>query len=143
MLDILQNNNFQAFIVGGCVRDSILGKLPNDWDICTDATPEKILQCFKQFKTIHSGQKHGTIGIIVNNTVYEITTFRIDSDYLDLRHPSRVFFTDSLKNDLSRRDFTINAMAYNEKDGLKDFFGGMDDINKQNIKCVGEPHKRF
>lgn len=143
LLNILEKNKFDVFIVGGCVRDSIIGTMPYDWDICTNATPEQILNCFKDYKTIQNGKKHGTIGIILADTVYEITTYRLDGEYLDLRRPSQVFFTDSLREDLSRRDFTINSLAYNEKDGLIDYFGGVDDILNKTIRCVGNANKRF
>lgn len=143
LLDILQKNKYEAYIVGGCVRDSIIGTIPYDWDICTNANPEQILSCFGEYKTIQNGKKHGTIGVILENKVYEITTYRLEGKYLDSRRPSEVFFTDSLQNDLSRRDFTINALAYNEKDGLKDFFDGIEDINIKNIRCVGDANIRF
>ncbi|MCH5296782.1 MAG: HD domain-containing protein [Ruminococcus sp.] len=143
ILSILYSNGFEAFVVGGCVRDTLLGKIPHDWDICTNAKPDEIKNCFKNFNTFDSGIKHGTISVVYNNEVYEITTYRIDGDYLDNRHPQNVTFTDDIKIDLSRRDFTINAMAYNEKDGLVDPFNGQADIVNKKIRCVRNADERF
>lgn len=129
--------------MGGCVRDSILGKIPNDWDITTNALPEQVLKCFSNYKIIATGLKHGTVTIIIDNEHFEVTTFRIDGKYTDNRRPDNVEFTGNLKDDLSRRDFTINAMAYNTKTGLVDFFGCKHDIENKIISCVGEPDTRF
>ncbi len=143
LLKSLQNNGFSAFVVGGCVRDSLIGIKPNDWDICTDATPEQMKKCFESFKTFDSGIKHGTISVVIDKEVFEVTTFRIDGEYSDNRHPKNVTFTSRLVEDLSRRDFTVNAMAYNDNDGLQDPFDGASDLEVGIIRCVGEPDIRF
>lgn len=143
ILDILYMNGYEGYIVGGCVRDSIMGRIPNDWDICTSAKPEIVLDIFKEFKVIPTGLKHGTVTIVINKKAFEVTTYRIDKEYLDGRRPSEVEFTNNLKEDLKRRDFTINAMAYNEKKGLIDYYNGILDIKNKIIKCVGNPTKRF
>lgn len=143
ILDILYMNGYEGYIVGGCVRDSIMGRIPNDWDICTSARPHIMLDIFKEFKVIPTGLKHGTVTIVINKKAFEVTTYRIDKEYLDGRRPSEVEFTNNLKEDLKRRDFTINAMAYNEKNGLVDYYNGMLDIKNKKIKCVGNPTKRF
>ncbi|QEK13598.1 CCA tRNA nucleotidyltransferase [Crassaminicella thermophila] len=145
ILTLLNNYGFDAYVVGGCVRDSLLRRKPQDWDICTNALPEEIIKIFKnhQIKFIETGRKHGTITIVFNNKHFEVTTYRIDGDYLDHRRPENVTFTLSLEKDLARRDFTINAMAYNHKKGLIDYFNGQNDLNKKIIKCVGEAKKRF
>lgn len=141
-LSILHNKGFEAYIVGGCVRDSIMGNFPSDWDITTSAKPDEIMSAFSGFRTIETGIKHGTVAVIIDKMQIEITTYRIDGDYSDKRHPDRVFFTDNLKYDLERRDFTINALAYNGQE-LVDLFGGINDIEKKIIRCVGDPHERF
>ena len=143
LLDRLNHKGFEAYVVGGCVRDSIMGIVPHDWDICTSATPDQMIEVFSDCKVIPTGLQHGTISVVINNVPYEITTYRIDGEYEDNRHPKNVEFVSDLKLDLMRRDFTINAMAYNEQDGLIDLFGGVDDINKHEIKCVGNPDDRF
>jgi len=143
IISTLENSGFEAFIVGGCVRDAILGRVPEDWDITTNAKPSQIKECFKGYNFIDNGEKHGTIGVIINKTVYEITTYRIDGEYCDCRHPEKVEFTDDITADLSRRDFTINAIAYNEKVGFVDPFNGISDISLKAIRCVGEPDERF
>lgn len=143
ILSKLNENGFEANIVGGCVRDILLGKEPHDWDICTDAMPEQIIECFNNYSIIDNGIKHGTVGVIIDKNVYEITTYRIDGEYNDCRHPNSVTFTDKLSYDLSRRDFTVNAMAFNPKDGLTDLFGGQADLKSGAIRCVGDPDKRF
>lgn len=135
--------SFDAYIVGGSVRDSILGKIPSDWDICTSALPDDITKIFSDYTVIPTGLKHGTVSIVIRNQMYEISTFRIDGDYSDKRHPDNVSFTDNLKVDLSRRDFTINAMAYSPSKGLIDPFDGARDIKDKIIRCVGIPDKRF
>lgn len=143
ILDKLNENGYEAYVVGGCVRDCLLGTKPDDWDICTNALPEQTMVVFDGFHVIPTGLKHGTVTVILNGEGYEITTYRIDGDYSDGRHPDSVSFTGNLKDDASRRDFTINAMSYSEKDGIKDFFGGMEDIKRGIIRCVGNPHDRF
>ena len=143
LLDRLNHKGFEAYVVGGCVRDSIMGIVPHDWDICTSATPDQMIEVFSDCKVIPTGLQHGTISVVIDNIPYEITTYRIDGEYEDNRHPKNVEFVSDLKLDLMRRDFTINAMAYNEQDGLIDLFGGVDDINKREIKCVGNPDDRF
>lgn len=137
----LENHGFEAFIVGGCVRDSIMKRKPNDWDITTNARPKDMMKIFK--KTIPTGVEHGTVTIMENNVAYEATTYRIDGQYLDMRHPEEVKFSKNIIDDLSRRDFTINAMAYNQKTGLVDSFDGIKDIEKKLIRCVGDPDQRF
>ena len=141
IITTLQENNYEAYAVGGCVRDSILGREPNDWDITTSASPEEVKALFH--RTIDTGIEHGTVTVMVDKTGYEVTTYRIDGKYEDGRHPTEVTFTRNLKEDLLRRDFTINAMAYNDADGLVDIFGGLEDIEKKVIRCVGDPRARF
>ncbi|MGG5459997.1 CCA tRNA nucleotidyltransferase [Clostridium sp. B9] len=141
ILDKFNENGFEAFIVGGCVRDSLLNKHPQDYDITTNALPEKIEELFD--KTIPTGIKHGTVTVLINKTPYEVTTYRIDGEYIDNRKPKDVQFVSNIEEDLSRRDFTINAMAYSPYIGFKDFFDGKGDIKRKLIKCVGEPDKRF
>lgn len=143
LLETLKYSNFEAYVVGGCVRDSILGLRPQDWDITTNATPDEIMQCFENHKLLTAGIKHGTVGVIIDDKVYEITTFRIDGDYTDNRHPETVTFSKNIENDLSRRDFTVNAMAYNQEKGLIDIYGGLEDLKYKAIRCVGDPDKRF
>ena len=143
ILDLLDKSGYEAYIVGGCVRDSLMNKEPHDWDICTSALPEQMEQVFKDFKIIPTGLKHGTLSIVIGDELYEVTTFRIDGEYEDNRHPKDVEFVSDIKLDLMRRDFTINAMAYNEKVGIVDLFGGQEDINNKVIKCVGNPDERF
>ena len=143
LIHTLQNNGHSAYIVGGCVRDSILGRTPHDWDICTSATPSEMLEIFKDKKIIETGLQHGTVTIVVNGEPYEITTYRIDGIYSDNRRPDTVTFTDKLVEDLRRRDFTINAMAYNDEEGLIDPFNGMEDIKYKKISCVGRAEDRF
>lgn len=141
IINTLINNGYEAYVVGGCVRDSILKKHPKDWDITTKAKPEEVINLFD--KVILTGLKHGTVTVIINKEGYEITTYRADGEYEDNRHPKEVMFVSCLKEDLARRDFTINAIAYNEKQGLVDYFGGMQDLNEKIIKTVGEPKARF
>lgn len=142
IINTLNDSGFEAYVVGGCVRDSILGMSPKDWDICTSATPDEMKACL-EFRTIDTGLKHGTITVVIDNDTYEVTTFRKDGDYSDNRHPDSVEFVLSLEEDLARRDFTINAMAYNETVGLIDKFGGLNDLNHKIISCVGNPDDRF
>lgn len=142
--DIIKNiekNGFEAFVVGGCVRDSILSNSAKDWDITTDALPNDIKNIFPH--TVDTGIKHGTITVVYNKQNFEITTYRIDGEYNDNRHPENVIFTTKLEEDLSRRDFTMNAIAYNQKKGYVDPFFGIDDIKYKTIKGVGNPDKRF
>ncbi len=141
-LNILNNNGFEAYIVGGCVRDSLLGGAPKDWDITTSARTDEISICFKEYRTINTGLKHGTVTVIIRGMQIEITTYRIDGSYTDNRHPDTVFFTDKIADDLQRRDFTINAMAYG-RNGIVDLFGGISDIESRVIRCVGDPDERF
>ena len=143
LIHTLQNNGHSAYIVGGCVRDSILGRTPHDYDICTSATPSEMLEIFKDKKIIETGLQHGTVTVVVNGEPYEITTYRIDGIYSDNRRPDTVIFTDKLVEDLRRRDFTINAMAYNDEEGLIDPFNGMEDIKYKKISCVGRAEDRF
>ncbi|HHV96544.1 MAG TPA: HD domain-containing protein [Clostridiaceae bacterium] len=142
-LSILINNGYEAYIVGGCVRDILLGKIPKDYDITTNALPQQIITLFKNYHIIDKGLKHGTVTVIIDGMPIEITTYRIDGKYSDNRHPDNVNFTGNLKEDLKRRDFTINAIAYNHNHGIVDYFGGRFDIEKRIIKCVGEPDRRF
>ncbi len=141
ILDTLHNAGFEAYVVGGCVRDSILSRKPMDFDITTSALPMEVKSLFK--RTIDTGIKHGTVTVMINKEGYEVTTYRVDGAYEDHRHPKDVTFTSNLLEDLKRRDFTINAMAYNDKDGLVDAFGGIEDLEKGIIRCVGDPMKRF
>lgn len=141
VIDTLTNANYKAYVVGGFLRDTIMGRLPMDYDVATSAKPEEIKALFE--KTLDIGIKHGTITVIYNNCSIEVTTFRIDGPYIDSRHPEKVFFTEDIIKDLSRRDFTINAIAYNTTKGLVDPFKGMDDIKDKIIRCVGEPNLRF
>lgn len=141
IIKILNDNGYEAYAVGGCVRDAILGKEPNDWDITTSALPEQVKELFH--KTIDTGIAHGTVTVMIDRVGYEVTTYRIDGEYEDGRHPKNVEFTGNLIEDLKRRDFTINAMAYNGRDGIVDAFDGISDINNRIIRCVGTPQDRF
>ncbi|MCR4675487.1 MAG: CCA tRNA nucleotidyltransferase [Lachnospiraceae bacterium] len=141
VLEQLQKNGFEAYVVGGCVRDSIMGRCPNDWDITTSALPEEVKTCFE--RTIDTGIVHGTVTVRMDGESYEVTTYRIDGKYEDGRHPTEVTFTPNLEEDLKRRDFTINAMAYNPTEGLVDLFGGVSDIERKMIRCVGDGMARF
>ena len=139
----LNNQGYEAFIVGGCVRDYLLGLTPHDTDICTNALPEQTKKCFEAYHTFDTGIKHGTISVVCGGEVYEITTYRIDGDYSDNRHPDSVSFTRNINEDLQRRDFTVNAMAYNAEYGLVDPYGGKNDLKDKIIRCVGNPDTRF
>lgn len=141
IIEILEAAGYEAYAVGGCVRDSILGREPNDWDITTSAKPEEIKSLFT--RTIDTGIKHGTVTVMLDKEGFEVTTYRIDGIYEDSRHPKEVTFTASLEEDLKRRDFTVNAMAYNERTGLVDIFGGLSDIEQGIIRCVGNAEERF
>lgn len=143
VLDTLNSNGFEAYIVGGCVRDFLLKRTPHDFDITTNAKPSEILEVFKNFHTIETGLKHGTVTVVVEKVPVEITTYRIDGTYSDGRHPDTVEYTSNLKDDLSRRDFTINAMAYDKNGNLVDEFLGLNDLNLKLIRCVGNPKNRF
>lgn len=141
ILNKLNENGYEAYVVGGCVRDMMLGREPGDWDITTSALPEQVKQVFR--RTIDTGIMHGTVTVMMGDEGYEVTTYRIDGEYSDGRHPNSVEFTPNLTEDLKRRDFTINAMAYNSSVGLVDEFGGMEDLKQGMIRCVGEPMDRF
>lgn len=141
ILQTLQDNGYEAYVVGGCVRDMILGREPGDWDITTSAKPLQVKALFR--RTIDTGIQHGTVTVMVGNEGYEVTTYRMDGEYEDHRHPKEVVFTPDLIEDLKRRDFTINAMAYNPQTGLIDEFDGMGDLKRRCIRCVGEPMERF
>lgn len=143
LIKSLEEKGFEAYLVGGCVRDSVMGITPHDYDITTSATPDEMLECFSDFKVIETGVKHGTLTVVIDENQIEVTTFRIDGEYTDFRRPDSVSFSRDLEEDLSRRDFTINALAYNEKTGIVDMFGGLEDIKNEKIRCVGEPDKRF
>ncbi len=142
LISLLENSGHEAYAVGGCVRDALLGTVPNDWDLTTSASPDEVKAALEGLRILDTGLKHGTVSAVLDN-VYEITTFRIDGEYSDSRHPDSVSFSKKLEDDLSRRDFTINAMAYNEKRGLVDVFKGADDLQNHVIKCVGDPDKRM
>ena len=141
IITTLQMYGYEAYAVGGCVRDSLLNRTPGDWDITTSAMPEETKSLFD--KTFDTGIEHGTVTVVFGREGYEVTTYRIDGEYTDSRHPRKVTFTRSLKEDLLRRDFTINAMAYNDKDGLIDIFGGKEDLQRKCIRCVGNAKERF
>lgn len=141
IIETLMEHGHEAYVVGGCVRDSLLFKEPKDWDITTSASPKEVKQLFSH--TIDTGIAHGTVTVMMGKEPYEVTTYRIDGEYQDHRRPTEVVFTKSLKEDLLRRDFTINAMAYNDKEGLIDLYGGKEDLKSGMIRCVGEAEKRF
>ena len=141
IIERLQKSGFEAYLVGGCVRDMLMDITPHDYDITTSASPEIILSLFE--KTVPTGIKHGTVTVINSGFAAEVTTYRTDGEYSDHRRPERVTFVKSLKEDLARRDFTVNAIAYNENEGIKDFFGGREDIKNKILRAVGEPKKRF
>ena len=141
IIDVLQAHGYEGFAVGGCVRDSVLNRTPDDWDITTSATPYQVKELFS--KTVDTGLQHGTVTVMVHGVGYEVTTYRIDGEYEDGRHPKEVQFTSNLTEDLKRRDFTINAMAYSKDCGLIDEFGGMQDLQRKIIRCVGDPWQRF
>jgi len=143
IIGTLEAGGFEAFAVGGCVRDSILGREVSDWDITTNATPEEVSKVFAGKRVLPTGAKHGTVSLMLKGAAYEITTYRIDGNYSDGRRPDTVRYTNDLNDDLSRRDFTINAMAYNPRTGLADPFGGAEDIKRRLVRCVGTPDERF
>lgn len=139
----LEQHGYEAYIVGGCVRDSLMGKRPSDWDICTSARAEEMMALFEDKRVIPTGIQHGTLTILAEDGAYEVTTFRIDGEYLDHRHPKSVAFTRELAEDLSRRDFTINAMAWHPERGLINLFGGVEDLRDRLVRAVGDPVQRF
>ena len=141
ILNTLRAHGYEAFAVGGCVRDTMLGRTPGDWDITTSARPEQVKAVFRH--TVDTGLQHGTVTVLKDHTGYEVTTYRIDGEYEDGRHPKSVEFTAELREDLRRRDFTINAMAYSHETGVVDLFGGMEDLKQGVIRCVGNPVDRF
>lgn len=141
ILDVLHANGYEAYAVGGCIRDTILARTPDDWDITTSARPEEVKALFR--RTVDTGLQHGTVTVLFDNDGFEVTTYRIDGEYQDHRHPDQVLYASLLSEDLMRRDFTINAMAYNKEDGLVDLFGGMKDLQRKVIRCVGNPSERF
>ncbi|MBS5926799.1 MAG: CCA tRNA nucleotidyltransferase [Clostridium sp.] len=141
IIDTFYKNGYEAFMVGGCIRDLLLNKTPTDYDIATSAPPDITQKLF--LKTIPTGIKHGTITVIINEIPYEVTTYRTEGKYIDNRHPNEVNFVTNIKEDLSRRDFTVNAFAYNYKAGLLDYFNGLSDLDSKLIKCVGDPNTRF
>ena len=143
LLERLTAAGYEAYIVGGCVRDLLMGKEPSDWDVCTSALPKQIKDCFKDKKTVDTGIAHGTVTVFSEEQPVEITTYRIDGDYKDGRHPASVSFTKSLEEDLKRRDFTMNAMAYHFEQGLIDLFGGRQAVSARIVVAVGEPERRF
>ncbi len=141
IINTIMEAGYEAYAVGGCIRDFILGRIPDDWDITTSASPYQVKELFG--RTIDTGIQHGTVTVMIGKEGYEVTTYRIDGEYEDGRHPKEVTFTPNLEEDLKRRDFTINAMAYNEKTGLVDIFEGICDIERKVIRCVGSPVERF
>ena len=141
IIDVLMENGYEAYAVGGCVRDSILGRVPGDWDITTSALPMQVKGLFR--RTVDTGIQHGTVTVMLGRNGYEVTTYRIDGKYEDSRHPESVEFTPKLEEDLKRRDFTINAMAYNDEHGIVDIFDGVGDLHRKIIRCVGNAHDRF
>lgn len=141
IINKLNEHGYEAYVVGGCVRDMLLGREPGDWDITTSALPEQVKEVFR--RTVDTGIQHGTVTVMMGKEGYEVTTYRIDGEYSDGRHPNSVEFTPDLVEDLKRRDFTINAMAYNSHTGFVDKFGGVEDLEKGIIRCVGEPMDRL
>ena len=143
LIEQLEAAGEEAWIVGGCVRDSLMGKIPHDWDMTTSASTGRMKEIFSDKRLLLNGEQHGTVGVIEDGAVYEITTYRIESGCSDHRHPDAIRFTREIREDLSRRDFTINAMAYHPEKGLLDCFGGEEDIKNKIIRCVGAPKLRF
>ncbi|MFV0528304.1 MAG: CCA tRNA nucleotidyltransferase [Lachnospiraceae bacterium] len=141
ILQVLEENGYEGYVVGGCVRDALMHRIPDDWDIATSATPQQVKALFR--RTVETGISHGTITVLQKKEAYEVTTYRIDGTYEDHRHPSEVIFSTDITRDLTRRDFTINAMAYNDTAGLIDVFGGRKDLEAGIIRCVGNPRERF
>ena len=143
VLKRLQDAGYQGYVVGGCVRDTLLGKVPKDWDVCTNALPHEMQRIFADCHVIETGLQHGTLTVMYHHEPFEVTTFRVDGEYTDHRHPDQVIFVADVRDDLSRRDFTVNAMAWNHESGVVDAFGGQEDLKNRLIRCVGEPEKRF
>ena len=143
VLKCLHEAGYQAYVVGGCVRDKLLGREPKDWDVCTNALPEEMQRVFADCHVIETGLQHGTLTVMYDHEPFEVTTFRVDGEYTDHRHPDEVIFVADVREDLSRRDFTVNAMAWSPNTGLVDAFGGQEDLAAGIIRCVGEPAKRF
>ena len=143
VIEILNAKGHSAYVVGGACRDLIMGKSAHDWDVTTSALPEETAAAFASYRVIETGIKHGTVTVIVDSMNIEITTYRIESGYSDNRHPDSVSFTDRVEDDLSRRDFTVNAIAFSPSNGMVDPFGGQNDIERKLIRCVGDPDKRF
>ena len=139
----LHDAGFQGYVVGGCVRDTLLGREPKDWDVCTNALPQQMQQVFADCHVVETGLQHGTLTVMYHHEPYEVTTFRVDGEYTDHRHPDEVIFVTDVKDDLSRRDFTVNAMAWSPETGLVDAFDGQGDLARKLIRCVGDPEKRF
>ena len=142
-INTLEQAGYQAYAVGGCVRDALLGQTPQDYDLCTNATPDELQRIFSDYSLVLSGIKHGTVGVIIDHTLYEITTFRTEGGYADNRHPDWVRFVEDVTQDLARRDFTVNAMAYNPSQGYIDPFGGQQDLQNGILRAVGDPMLRF
>ena len=142
-LERLEQAGFEAWFVGGCVRDSLLGLAPGDWDVATSALPEETAACFAGLPQVDAGKKHGTVAVVLSGQLVEITTYRVDGAYSDSRHPDGVAFSPRLEDDLSRRDFTVNAMAWHPRRGLVDPFGGREDLSRRMLRCVGDPRRRF
>lgn len=143
LISRLEQAGFSAYAVGGCVRDTLLSLVPHDWDLCTSARPEEMMEVFRGEHVVETGLKHGTLTVVLDHIPYEITTFRTDGSYTDHRHPDSVTFVEDVSGDLSRRDFTVNAMAYSPHTGLVDLFGGQEDLDRGVIRCVGVPEERF
>ena len=143
IINTLESNGYEAYAVGGCIRDSLFGKTPQDWDICTSALPEQTMGCFKEQQITEAGLQYGSITLMLNHQPFEVTTYRVDGKYTDNRRPDTVKFVNVLKRDLARRDFSINAMAYNPKTGLVDYYGGQQDLQRRSIRCIGNLNKRF
>lgn len=143
ILNILAEQGFEAYAVGGCIRDSLLGETPQDWDICTSALPQQVIGAFQNYPVLETGLKHGTVTVFIEHGPFEVTTFRVEGKYSDYRHPDKVEFVRDLQQDLARRDFTINAMAYNPNVGLVDCFNGLQDLQEKVLRCVGDPESRF
>ena len=143
VLKRLHDAGYQAYVVGGCVRDTLLGIAPKDWDVCTNALPHEMQRVFADCHVIETGLQHGTLTVMYNHEPYEVTTFRVDGEYTDHRHPDEVIFVTDVREDLSRRDFTVNAMAWSEETGVVDAFGGQEDLAARLIRCVGDARKRF
>ena len=143
VLKRLHDAGYQAYVVGGCVRDTLLGIAPKDWDVCTNALPHEMQRVFGDCHVIETGLQHGTLTVMYDHEPYEVTTFRVDGEYTDHRHPDEVIFVTDVREDLSRRDFTVNAMAWSEETGVVDAFGGQEDLAARLIRCVGDARKRF